>query len=239
MWPDIREMMHPRQRILAIGFGLMIISRICGLVLPVSTKFLIDNVIGKKQMQSAAPLVLAVVAATIIQGITSFANHSTGFQSRATIDRRNAPQGPGAHRTASGLVLRRQQVRNAGVAHHDRRGRHPQLARHRADRIFGRPADRRPRPWLPAPYQRLLTGIALVIILVFASALRQAFTTIRPIFRERGKINAEVTGRLTESLGGVRVVKGYHAEAREEEVFGQGVQRLLDNVLKSLTATSV
>lgn len=69
--------------------------------------------------------------------------------------------------------------------------------------------------------------------------LRKAFGTIRPIFRERGKINAEVTGRLTESLGGVRVVKGYHAEAREEAVFQSGVQRLLNNVLKSLTATSI
>ena len=78
-----------------------------------------------------------------------------------------------------------------------------------------------------------------MIVIAFALVLRKAFTTIRPIFRERGKINAEVTGRLTESLGGVRVVKGYHAEAREEEVFATGVQRLLDNVLKSLTATSL
>ncbi len=85
----------------------------------------------------------------------------------------------------------------------------------------------------------LLTGIALVIMVGFASVLARAFKTIRPIFRERGKINAEVTGRLTESLGGVRVVKGYHAEAREEEVFQTGVQRLLSNILKSLTATSV
>jgi subfamily B ATP-binding cassette protein MsbA len=84
----------------------------------------------------------------------------------------------------------------------------------------------------------LLTGIALVIIVLFALALRKAFGTIRPIFRERSKINAEVTGRLTESLGGVRVIKGYHAEAREEEVFASGVRRLLNNVLKSLTATS-
>jgi subfamily B ATP-binding cassette protein MsbA len=85
----------------------------------------------------------------------------------------------------------------------------------------------------------LLTGIALVIIIGFASVLRKAFGTIRPIFRERGKINAEVTGRLTESLGGVRVVKGYHAESREEAVFESGVQRLLNNILKSLTATSI
>jgi ABC-type multidrug transport system fused ATPase/permease subunit len=84
-----------------------------------------------------------------------------------------------------------------------------------------------------------MTGIAITIIAAFALTLRKAFKTIRPIFRERGKINAEVTGRLTESLGGVRVVKGYHAESREEEVFATGVQRLLDNVLKSLTAMSI
>ena len=73
----------------------------------------------------------------------------------------------------------------------------------------------------------------------FALALNKAFATIRPIFRERGKINAEVTGRLTESLGGVRVIKGYHAEAREEKIFAGGVRRLLDNVMRTLTATSL
>ncbi|HEX7286747.1 MAG TPA: ABC transporter ATP-binding protein, partial [Candidatus Angelobacter sp.] len=86
---------------------------------------------------------------------------------------------------------------------------------------------------------RLMTSITLGFLLVFSFALKKAFQTIRPIFRERGKINAEVTGRLTESLGGVRVVKGYHAEEREQGTFGAGVQRLLDNVLKTLTATSL
>ena len=85
----------------------------------------------------------------------------------------------------------------------------------------------------------LMTGLTAVFVVAFALVMMQAFTKIRPIFRERGKINAEVTGRLTESLGGVRVVKGYHAEAREAEVFSEGVKRLLDNVLKSLTATSL
>jgi subfamily B ATP-binding cassette protein MsbA len=84
-----------------------------------------------------------------------------------------------------------------------------------------------------------MTLLAFAILIVFALFLNYAFTTIRPIFRARPKINAEVTGRLTESLGGVRVVKGYHAEEREEQVFGAGVQRLLDNVLKTLTATSI
>ncbi len=85
----------------------------------------------------------------------------------------------------------------------------------------------------------VMTGIAFGFLLVFGVGLRKAFRIIRPIFRERAKINAEVTGRLTESLGGVRVVKGYHAEDREHEVFSAGVERLLQNVFKTLTATSV
>ncbi len=84
-----------------------------------------------------------------------------------------------------------------------------------------------------------MTLIVFAVIIAFVFILQNAFKTIRPIFRERAKINAEVTGRLTESLGGVRVIKGYHAEAREANVFAGGVQRLLDNVMKSLTATSL
>src|SRR2546422_10437297 len=84
-----------------------------------------------------------------------------------------------------------------------------------------------------------MTGLAIAMLVVFAFAVKKAFGTIRPIFRERSKINAEVTGRLAESLGGVRVIKGYHAEEREEAVFASGVRRLLDNVMRTLTATSV
>src|SRR5262249_14411766 len=79
----------------------------------------------------------------------------------------------------------------------------------------------------------VMTGLVFIVLVVCAAFLQRAFKTIRPIFRQRPKINAEVTGRLTESLGGVRVVKGYHAEEREEKVFSAGVQRLLDNVLKT------
>jgi subfamily B ATP-binding cassette protein MsbA len=77
-----------------------------------------------------------------------------------------------------------------------------------------------------------MTGLAFSILLVFGFGISWAFKTIRPIFRARPKITAEVTGRLTESLGGVRVVKGYHAEEREEKIFASGVQRLLENVLR-------
>src|SRR6185369_11399486 len=85
----------------------------------------------------------------------------------------------------------------------------------------------------------LLTGISLFFVVISALGLAMAFGKIRPIFRERGKITAEVTGRLTESLSGVRVVKGYHAEAGEARVFASGVQRLLANVMRSLTAISL
>jgi len=85
----------------------------------------------------------------------------------------------------------------------------------------------------------LMTVLAFGFLLCFGLALKKAFQTIRPIFRDRGKITAEVTGRLTESLGGVRVIKGYHAEDREEKVFSIGVMRLLDNVMRTLTASSI
>src|SRR3974390_1144096 len=92
---------------------------------------------------------------------------------------------------------------------------------------------------MPLPPTPVMTGLAAGLLLVSMFGLRKAFSVLRPIFRERAKINAEVSGRLTESLSGVRVVKGYHAEEREADVFTQGVQRLLDNVIKSLTTMSM
>ena len=238
LWPDIREMMRPRRRVLAIGFLLMFINKVCSLVLPGSTKFLIDNVINKHQTHWLLPLVLAVVAATIIQGATSFG--MTQLVSKA-----------GQKLIAE---LRRKVQAHVGhlpVAYYDANKTGTLVSRIMTDvegirNLLGTGLIEFIGGVLMAVMvlgvllylSALLTVMALVIMIAFTLVLRKAFTTIRPIFRERGKINAEVTGRLTESLGGVRVVKGYHAEAREEEVFGKGVQRLLDNVLKSLTATS-
>jgi subfamily B ATP-binding cassette protein MsbA len=231
-------MMRPRQRVLAVGFLLMFINKVCSLVLPGSTKFLIDNVINKRQTQWLLPLVLAVVAATIIQGATSFG--MTQLVSKA-----------GQKLIAE---LRRKVQAHVGhlpVAYYDANKTGTLVSRIMTDvegirNLLGTGLIEFIGGVLMAVMvlgvllylSTLLTVMALVIMIAFTLVLRKAFTTIRPIFRERGKINAEVTGRLTESLGGVRVVKGYHAEAREEEVFGKGVQRLLDNVLKSLTATS-
>jgi subfamily B ATP-binding cassette protein MsbA len=239
LWPDIREMMRPRRRVLAVGFLLMFINKVCSLVLPGSTKFLIDNVINKHQTQWLLPLVLAVVAATIIQGATSFG--MTQLVSKA-----------GQKLIAE---LRRKVQAHVGhlpVGYYDANKTGVLVSRIMTDvegirNLLGTGLIEFIGGVLMAVMvlavllyiSTLLTVLALVIMIAFLLVLRRAFTTIRPIFRERGKINAEVTGRLTESLGGVRVVKGYHAEAREEEVFSKGVQRLLDNVLKSLTATSI
>jgi ABC-type multidrug transport system fused ATPase/permease subunit len=239
LWPDIREMARPRAKVLAAGFALMIISRVCGLVLPTSSKYLIDNVIGKHQMALLLPLVLAVLGATLIQGVTGFA--ITQLVSKA-----------GQRLIAELRAKVQAHVGRLPVAYYDANKTGTLVARIMTDvdgirNLLGTGvidfAGGILQSLLVLGYllylNPLLTGIALVIMIGFASVLARAFKTIRPIFRERGKINAEVTGRLTESLGGVRVVKGYHAEAREEEVFQTGVQRLLNNILKSLTATSV
>jgi ABC-type multidrug transport system fused ATPase/permease subunit len=238
LWPDIREMMRPRQRILAVGFVLMIISRVCSLVLPISTKYLVDNVIGKRQLNLLTPLVLAVLGATVIQGITSFS--ITQLVSKA------------AQRLIAEMRRKVQaHIGHLPVSYYDANKSGTLVARIMTDvdgirNLLGTGLIEFVGGLLTAVLvlgfllriSALLTAIALVIVVAFVFVLRKAFITIRPIFRERGKINADVTGRLTESLGGVRVVKGYHAEAREEEVFATGVQRLLDNIIKSLTATS-
>jgi len=239
LWPDIREMMRPRRKILAIGFALMIISRVCGLVLPVSSKYLIDNVIGKNQLRLLVPLVLAVLGATVIQGVSGYA--ITQLVSKA-----------GQRLIAELRAKVQAHIGRLPVSYYDSNKTGTLVARIMTDvdgirNLLGTGLIEFAGGILTAVLvlgyllhlSVMLTSIALVIIIGFASVLRKAFGTIRPIFRERGKINAEVTGRLTESLGGVRVVKGYHAEAREEAVFESGVQRLLNNVLKSLTATSI
>jgi len=231
--------MRPRRGLLALGFFLMVINRVAALVLPYSTKFLIDSVINKHHMDKLQPLVLVVLGATLVQGVTSFS--LTQSLSKA------------AQRLITEL---RQQVQvhisRLPVAFYDANKTGSLVSRIMSDvegvrNLLG-------TGLVDFAGGVVTSGIALVLLLrtspqmtliavgslaCFGIALNKAFATIRPIFRERGKINAEVTGRLTESLGGVRVIKGYHAEKREEAVFATGVRRLLDNVMRTLTATSV
>jgi len=217
----------------------MVINRVSGLVLPASTKYLVDDVIGKRHLQLLYPLVGIVLLATIIQGLTSFALTQT--LSKA------------AQRLIAELRRRVQEhVGRLSVSYYDANKTGMLVSRIMTDvegvrNLIGTGLVDFVGGLMTAVIafavliriSPLMTAIAFGFLLVFGLGLRKAFRTIRPIFRERGKINAEVAGRLTESLGGVRVVKGYHAEDREHHVFSLGVERLLQNVFKTLTATSV
>lgn len=237
--PLIKELARPRRKLLALGFFLMVINKTTSLVLPASTKYLVDNVIGKRQIALLTPLILAVLVATCIQGITSYALtqllSKEGQRLIAQLRRRvqeHIGRLPVAYYDANktGMLVSRIMSDVEGVRN--------LLGTGLVDLVGG---------ILLATFSLgilmytspVLTLMALFFIAIFALVLRKAFKGIRPIFRERGKINAEVTGRLTETLAGVRVVKGYHAEAEEAKVFSGGVERLLQNVMRSLTAMSL
>jgi ABC-type multidrug transport system fused ATPase/permease subunit len=239
VWPLLQELVRPRRKLLALGFLLMVINRVCGMVLPASSKILFDNILNKHQTGLLEPLVLAVLLATMIQGVTSFTLtqllSKEGQRLIAELRRRvqeHVGRLPIAYYDAnkSGVLVSRimndvEGIRNLiGTGLVDFAGG-----------ILTAILSMAVLFWISS----LLTGLALLYIFVFSFWLQKAFTNIRPIFRERGKINADVSGRLTESLSGIRVVKGYHAEAEEARVFSTNVQRLLDNVLRSLTAMSL
>src|SRR2546426_73802 len=237
--PEVWALIKPRQGILAAGFVLMGINRVAGLVLPASTKYLLDDVFLKHQVHLLKSLVGIVLLATVVQGLTSFI--LTQLLSKS------------AQRLIADLRRRVQaHVGRLPVAFYDANKTGALVSRIMSDvegvrNLIGTGLVEFVGGMMTAVIALVylihtsvtMTGVAFAILLVFGYGINKAFATIRPIFRARPKINAEVTGRLTESLSGVRVVKGYHAEEREEGVFATGVQRLLDNVLKTLTATSL
>jgi ABC-type multidrug transport system fused ATPase/permease subunit len=237
--PIVWELTRPRLGLLSLGFLLMIVNRVASLVLPYSTKFLFDSVIPKHSLQLLNRLVMFVLGATIIQGITSFSLTQllSKEAQRLITELRQRVQ---AH--ISRLPVAFYDVNKTGMLvsriMSDVEGVRNLLGTGLVDFTGGLLTSGIALVLL-VRISPAMTFIALGFLLCFAIALTKAFGTIRPIFRERGKINAEVTGRLTESLGGVRVIKGYHAEEREEAVFAKGVKRLLDNVMRTLTATSV
>ncbi len=239
IWPEVWALIRPRRWILLLGLILIVISRVAGLVLPASTKYLIDDVIGKRQEEMLGPIFAAVLTATAIQAASSFALTqllSKSAQKLIAEMRRKVQAHIGrlsltyfdANKT--GVLVSRIMNDVEGVRN---------LVGTGLVEFVGGLLTAFLAFFMLLKINAMLTGIALGVILCFSVLLQRAFGTLRPIFRERGKITGEVTGRLTESLAGVRVIKGYHAEDREEGVFSQGVQRLLDNVLKSLTGVSL
>ena len=238
VWPDLRELIRPRRAILGFGLLLMVIGRLAGLVLPYSTKYLVDDIIGKRQMELLTPLALTVLVATIIQGVTSFTLTQVISKEgqRLIAEMRRKVQ---AH--VGRLPLNYFDANKSGVLvsriMNDVEGLRNLMGTGLIE-FCGGLLTAFAALFVLLQISPLLTGLALLVVVLYATVLQKAFAHVRPIFRERGKITAEVQGRLTESLSGVRVVKGYHAEDREEKNFGAGVERLLNNVLQSLTAIS-
>jgi ABC-type multidrug transport system fused ATPase/permease subunit len=239
LWPQIKALVVPRTSLLVVGLFLMGINRVAGLVMPYTSKPLLDKVLAGGHSELLPRYILLVSSAMVVQAITSFS--LTQLLSKA-----------GQRLIAE---MRRQVQRHVGllsVSYYDENRTGTLVSRIMTDvegvrNLVGTGLVEFAGGMVTAVLAFLyllhrsviVTVTVFSVIGVFVFVLQSAFKRIRPIFRERGKINAEVTGRLTESLGGVRVIKGYHAEGREASVFSAGVDRLLQNVMKSLTLTSI
>ena len=237
-WREARELVWAHRRRLGIGLALMLVSRVAGLVLPASSKWLIDDVVGNGRTELLMPIAMVAGAATIVQAGSSFAlSRLLGIAAqRAITDMRKRVQArvmrlPVSYfdSTQTGVLVSRIMTDAEGIRNLVGTGL-VQLLGGLVTAVIGMGV----LFWL----NWQLTTITLLVLGVFGSGMAYAFSTLRPLFRERGKINAEVTGRLTEALGGIRVVKSYTAEKREEIVFAKGAHRLFRNVAKSMTGVA-
>jgi subfamily B ATP-binding cassette protein MsbA len=237
-WREARALLWAHRRRLTLGLGLMLVSRLSGLVLPASSKYLIDDVLGKGRTDLLPLIALAAGAATLIQAGTSFAlSQILGVAAqRAITDMRKRVQARVMHlpvryfdSTQTGALVSRIMTDAEGIRNLVGTGL-VQLVGGLVTAVMALAV----LFWL----NWHLTTITIVALAAFGGGMAYAFRTLRPLFRERGKINAEVTGRLTEALGGIRVVKSYTAEKREEIVFTKGAHRLFRNIAKSMTGVS-
>lgn len=234
-----KSIIWPRRKLLLLGLVLIIINRMAGLVLPGSSKYLIDEVIAKADLNLLKWLLIAVGAAVTVQAVTSFfltqllsveAQHLISLL-RAQVQRHIIYLPVRFFdNTKSGELVSRIMTDVEGVRN---------LVGTGLVQLFGGVLTAIIAFVLLIKINALMTLYTLVPLALFGVISLKAFAYIRPIFRERGKINAEVTGRLTESLGGIRVIKGFNAEAHEINVFERGVDRLFKNVRKSLLSTSL
>jgi subfamily B ATP-binding cassette protein MsbA len=237
-WQDARGLVWTHRVRLAFGLALMFVNRLSGLVLPATSKFLVDDVIGRQRHDLLWPLALAAGGATVVQAGTSFAlSQVLGVAAqRAITDLRREVQEHVSRlpvqffdTTQSGVLISRIMTDAEGIRNLVGTGL-VQLA----GGIVTATIALGVLLYLNWP----LTLLTVVVLAVFGGAMAYAFSTLRPLFRERGQINAEVTGRLSQSLGGIRVVKAYTSEKREQIVFAHGVHRLFRNVARSLTGVS-
>ena len=235
---DAAELVSARRGRLALGLGLLLVNRVAGLVLPGLPRYLLDEVVGKGRRQLLPVLIAAAAAAALVQGVTSFSLSQVlgkAAQRSITEMRRRIQSHVGRlsvtyfDDTKVGALLSRVMTDAEGIRN---------LVGTGLVEVVGGLVTAVLALAILFRLNAKLTFIALAVLSLFGFVLLFAFRTLRPLFRERSKINAEVSGRLTESFSGVRVVKAYRAERREALVFSKGVHRLFRNVAKTMTGFS-
>ncbi len=237
-WAEARELVWRHRKSLTVGLILMLVNRLSGLVMPASSKYLIDEVLAKHRGDLLVPIALGTAVAVLIQAATTYALSqivSIAAQ-QAIADMRMNVQKHVLHlpvayfdSTKTGVLISRIMTDAEGVRNLVGTGL-IQLAGGILTALIG--------IGVLFALNWQLTAILLLVLLSFGGLMAFAFGRLRPLFRDRSVINAEVTGRLAESIGGVRILKVYVAEKREERLFGEGVQRLFENVRKTITGTS-
>ena len=237
-WAEARELVWAHRKRLALGAVLMITNQVMGLVMPASTKYLIDEVIGKGRTDWLWKIAVAAGAATVIQALTSFSLSQV--------------LGVAAQRAITEMRKRVQaQISRLPVSYFDSTQTGKLISRIMNDaegirNLVGTGLVQLTGSFITAAVALCvlfwlnwrLTSVTILVLGVFGGALFFAFARLRPLFRERGEIMAQLTGRLAESLGGIRVVKAYTAEKREELTFARGAHKLFRNIARSMTGVS-
>ncbi len=237
-WAEAKALVHQHRHRLLLGMVLMLISRLAGLVLPGLSGYVVDDVIAEGRSDMLVPLAMAAAGATLVQA-------STGFALSQVL-------GVAAQRAITEMRKRVQQhITRLPVGYFDSTQTGVLISRVMSDaegirNLVGTGLAQLTGGMVTATLGLIvlfylnwrLTTLTLLILVVFGIGMAKGFSKLRPLFRERGKINAEVTGRLAETLGGVRIIKAYSVEKREQLVFAKGAHRLLRNVAKSVTGVS-
>src|SRR5438128_157222 len=237
-WQEARVLVYAHRRRLALGLVLLLVNRLAGLVLPSSSKWVIDRVINQHHPELLLPLALVAGAATLVQAVTGFALSripSVAAQ-RADTDMRRTVQAyvlrlplSSFASTTSGILISRIMTDAEGIRN---------LVGTGLVQLTGGLFTAAIALGVLFYLNWRLTAIAILILACFGGGMALAFTKLRPLFRERGKLNAEVTGRLGETLGGIRIVKAYRAERGERLVFTRGAHTLFRNIATTMTGIS-
>ncbi len=238
VWREARQIIWRYRRRVALGLVVMTIGRVVGMAIPASSKFLIDDVVGGGRADLLLPLALGVALAALLQGGSSFAlSQILGVTAqRAITEMRKTVQAHVARlpvnyfdSTKSGVLISRIMTDAEGIRN---------LVGTGLVQLTGGLLTAALSLALLLYLNLSLTLYTVAVLIVFGGAMAFAFRRLRPLFRERGKINADVTGRLGESLSGVRIVKAYTSERKENLVFARGAHRLLRNVAQAVTGVS-